>query len=98
MAGELASQLEDDQPCPVCGAADHPLRPPSADLVTADDVAAAESRVARCRAAELGGRERTAAALEATLVQLREQLGDETARPVRPWPRRSPRPVSSSTS
>ena len=76
MAGELASQLEQAQPCPVCGSADHPAPAPSGDLVSADDVAAAETAW-QSAAARLGVAERTAAALEATLTQLHEQLGDE---------------------
>jgi exonuclease SbcC len=80
MAGELAGRLEDDQPCPVCGAVDHPHPASSADLVTADDVALAEGRW-QAAAEQQAGTERTAAALEATVVQLREQLRDETAGP-----------------
>lgn len=76
MAGELASRLEDDQPCPVCGAHDHPHPASSTDLVTADDVSVAEARW-QAAADELAATERAAAALAATLVQVREQLGDE---------------------
>ena len=76
MAGELASRLEQDQPCPVCGAADHPAPAPSGDLVTPAEVAEAETAW-QSAATELGATERTAAALGATAAQLRDQLGAE---------------------
>jgi exonuclease SbcC len=76
MAGELASRLEQGEPCPVCGASDHPHPASSADLVTADDVALAETEW-QTAAAELAATERSAAALEATAAQLRTQLGDD---------------------
>jgi exonuclease SbcC len=77
MAGELASRLEGDQPCPVCGACDHPHLASTVDLVSAEDVTVAEARW-QAAADEAVGTERSAAALEATLVQLRTQLGGET--------------------
>jgi exonuclease SbcC len=76
MAAELASRLEEAQPCPVCGSADHPSPASSGHLVSGDDVAAAEAAW-HSAAVQLGATERAAAALAATLTQLREQLGDE---------------------
>ena len=76
MAGELASRLEQDRPCPVCGAADHPAPAPSGDLVTPAEVSEAETAW-QAAATALGATERTAAALGATVAHLREQLGDE---------------------
>ena len=76
MAGELASRLEADQPCPVCGAAQHPSPAPSGDLVTPDDVSATEAAW-QSAAAALADTERSAAALKATVAQVRDQLGDE---------------------
>jgi exonuclease SbcC len=76
MAGELASRLEQAQPCPLCGSPDHPSPAPTGNLVSAEDVAAAETAW-QSAAAQLGSAERTAAGLAATLTPLREQLGDE---------------------
>ncbi|GAA2162148.1 AAA family ATPase [Pedococcus bigeumensis] len=76
MAGELASRLEEGEPCPVCGAPDHPRLASSTDLVTADEVSQAEASWQQA-ADELAETERTAAALAATVAQIREQLGAE---------------------
>ncbi|NYG08546.1 exonuclease SbcC [Phycicoccus badiiscoriae] len=77
MAGELASRLERGQPCPVCGASEHPHLASSTDLVTADQVSEAEDQWQRA-AAQVAQTERTEAAIAATVVQLREQLADES--------------------
>ncbi|QZN85756.1 AAA family ATPase [Cellulomonas sp. C5510] len=79
-AGELAAGLTDGEPCPVCGAAEHPRPAPlGADHVREEDVAAAEERR---RAAEADVRERDAAvvALTERCAALRERVGATTSR------------------
>lgn len=78
-AGELAAGLTDGEPCPVCGAAEHPRPAPlGADHVREEDVAAAEDRR---RAAEADVRERDAAvvALTERCAALRERVGATTS-------------------
>ncbi|MEN1974794.1 SMC family ATPase [Cellulomonas olei] len=78
-AGELAAGLTDGEPCPVCGAAEHPRPAPlGADHVREEDVAAAEERR---RAAEADVRERDAAvvALTERCAALRERVGATTS-------------------
>ncbi|ERG64596.1 hypothetical protein L332_09065 [Agrococcus pavilionensis RW1] len=72
MAGELASALVAGEPCPVCGALEHPSpHAPGGDIVTADDVAdaiaASEAALAAATAANetLAALERERASLEA---------------------------------
>src|SRR5690606_27380805 len=51
IAAELAVQLEKGQPCPVCGAVDHPLPArPAADTPSKEEEEAAERRLDELRA------------------------------------------------
>lgn len=72
MAGELASGLVEDHPCPVCGAREHPAPADHGDPVSVDDIAAAEAR--RDEAAQ---REQQAAS---TCTTLQVRLAAATAR------------------
>ncbi|GAA2332077.1 SMC family ATPase [Saccharopolyspora halophila] len=78
MAAELATQLADGEPCPVCGSAEHPSPgQPVDDQVSAEDEQAAQA--AEQRAATT--REKTAAAAQQAqqhVDNLRERLGEHT--------------------
>ena len=66
---ELRAQLQDDQPCPVCGSHEHPYHQPEALLQSLSRFDEEEETNAR----------KTADALKETLNQLREQLAGVNA-------------------
>ena len=73
IAAELGAALEDDVACPVCGSLAHPSpAAPTADAVTADDVAAA-SAVADRVFAEAAAADQALAAAQARLSTLTSQ-------------------------
>jgi exonuclease SbcC len=79
MAAELAGGLRVDDPCAVCGSAEHPAPAVSTghQVSDADERAAAEAeRIAAARREQLAG---TAADAEHRLATLRERLADRTA-------------------
>ncbi|MFP3515395.1 AAA family ATPase [Pseudomonas sp. SIMBA_077] len=66
---ELRAQLQDDQPCPVCGSHEHPYHQPEALLQSLSRFDEQEEANART----------TVDALKETLIQLREKVGGVNA-------------------
>ncbi|WP_421742530.1 AAA family ATPase [Cellulomonas sp.] len=79
LAGEIASGLDDGDPCPVCGSADHPAKAVlDADHVSAERVDRAESDRARAEAGLREAAERCSALVE-RVDSLRARVGEVTA-------------------
>jgi exonuclease SbcC len=70
---ELRATLEDDTPCPVCGAHEHPYRDDGRQDVLRTMLANLRHEVAQCRA-QLRGNEAAQAAQQATLSAASERL------------------------
>lgn len=83
MAAELAGELDDGDPCPVCGSTTHPApAAPADDAVTPDDVAEADRRVAEAEEADEAAR-LAHDDLERRVAEGRGQAGDAADDPER---------------
>ncbi|KRD43436.1 exonuclease [Cellulomonas sp. Root930] len=79
LAGEIAAGLDDGDPCPVCGSADHPAKAVlDADHVSAEQVDRAEADRARAEAGLREAAERCSALAE-RVDSLRARVGQVTA-------------------
>jgi len=87
-ASSLAARLVPDQPCPVCGSAEHPA-PAAArpDMPSDVQIDSAEAAVANAtqqreeRQIQLGRTDKRVAVTESKIATLSDQLGDQLERP-----------------
>lgn len=87
-AARLASELADGQPCPVCGALEHPSpahaegpRVQDADLESAEDALTRAQAAQRQAESKLGEQKTTVTALRARIEQIVSSSGEASASP-----------------
>jgi exonuclease SbcC len=87
-ATRLASELADGQPCPVCGALDHPSpahaegpRVQDADLESAEDALTRTQEAQRQAESKLAEQKSTVTALQARIEQILSSSGEASASP-----------------